>query len=379
MVQGDVNIASDLHLLGDANGVWIFQIPGNLDISSAASVLLEGGAVSDNIFWAVAGTTTLGTTSTFEGNILAGPSTSTIAMLNGAVLHGRALGQTDVTLIGNTVIVPGASSDKTLSNIDIINPDTDTIISSLEEPSLDNTVNVSNSVNSVTVTPTMSEDAEGATIKVNDVTVASGEASDSISLSVGNNIITITTTAQDLTTLSYSINVRRAALHSSSGGSIPTNSPNKITAPGCSAGNLFNTSTGALCINNATPQGCSGGNLFNTSTGAACTNNAVVPQTPGCGNRATGFSTSTGHSCVGNSGNGKATYNFGTLTLKNGSKGDAVMELQRFLNDKLNLGLVIDGKLGPKTIAVIKKWQKDNGLLDDGLVGAKTKALMNSK
>jgi hypothetical protein len=72
------------------------------------------------------------------------------------------------------------------------------------------------------------------------------------------------------------------------------------------------------------------------------------------------------------------TYNFGTKTLKNGSKGEAVMELQRFLNDKLNLGLVIDGKLGPKTIAVIKKWQKANGLVADGLVGAKTKAKMNS-
>ena len=52
-------------------------------------------------------------------------------------------------------------------------------------------------------------------------------------------------------------------------------------------------------------------------------------------------------------------------------------ELQRFLNAKLNLGLVIDGKLGPKTIAVIKKWQKDNGLVADGFIGAKTKLKMN--
>lgn len=48
-----------------------------------------------------------------------------------------------------------------------------------------------------------------------------------------------------------------------------------------------------------------------------------------------------------------------------------VAELQRFLNDKLNLGLVVDGKLGPKTILVIKKWQSDNGLVPDGLVGPK--------
>ena len=53
--------------------------------------------------------------------------------------------------------------------------------------------------------------------------------------------------------------------------------------------------------------------------------------------------------------------------------------MQRFLNAKLNLGLTIDGALGPKTIAVIKQWQEDNGLVADGLIGAKTKAMMNAE
>lgn len=69
-------------------------------------------------------------------------------------------------------------------------------------------------------------------------------------------------------------------------------------------------------------------------------------------------------------------YNFGTSLLKNGSTGEAVKELQRYLNDTLNLGLILDGKLGPKTIAVIKEWQKSKGLIPDGLVGPRTKALM---
>ncbi len=98
-------------------------------------------------------------------------------------------------------------------------------------------------------------------------------------------------------------------------------------------------------------KGCSGGNIFNTSTGKPCTNN-------------TGITT-------------KRVYALGTVILKNGSKGEAVKELQRFLNDKLSLGLVVDGNLGPKTIAVIKAWQKQNGLVADGLIGPKTKALMN--
>ena len=43
----------------------------------------------------------------------------------------------------------------------------------------------------------------------------------------------------------------------------------------------------------------------------------------------------------------------------------------------MKLGLVVDGKLGPKTILVIKKWQKANGLVADGLIGPKTKAKIN--
>ena len=83
-------------------------------------------------------------------------------------------------------------------------------------------------------------------------------------------------------------------------------------------------------------------------------------------------------SCKGNVASASVgLYNFGTVTLRNGSRGPAVMELQRFLNAKLNLGLTVDGKLGPKTITVIKKWQRGNGLVADGLVGAKTKARMN--
>ncbi len=115
------------------------------------------------------------------------------------------------------------------------------------------------------------------------------------------------------------------------------------------------------------PADCTGGALFSASTGKNC--NAATPATP-----ATPASPSTD-----NTTNGVHTgpYNFGLVTLKSGSKGDAVMELQRFLNAKLNLGLVVDGKLGPKTIAVIIKWQTDNGLVPDGLIGPKTKAKMN--
>jgi parallel beta-helix repeat protein len=73
-----------------------------------------------------------------------------------------------------------------------------------------------------------------------------------------------------------------------------------------------------------------------------------------------------------------AVYDFGTTTLKLGSTGKYVKALQHYLNDTLHLNLAIDGKLGPKTIVVIKQWQKAHHLTSDGLVGSHTKALMNS-
>ena len=98
-----VTIPTDVTLSGGKNAVWIFQIAGTLDISSATSVILSGGAQAKNIFWAVAGVVALGTTSEFNGNILA---KTNITMNTGAVLNGRALAQTAVTLIANAITVP---------------------------------------------------------------------------------------------------------------------------------------------------------------------------------------------------------------------------------------------------------------------------------
>ena len=105
----NVNITGDITLTGSATDVFIFQITGNLDIASGKKIILGGAVVPANIFWAVAGTTTLETTSTFEGNILGGPGASTIAMQTGSILHGKALGQTDVTLDAVTITSAGGT------------------------------------------------------------------------------------------------------------------------------------------------------------------------------------------------------------------------------------------------------------------------------
>lgn len=98
-----VTIPTDVTLSGSANDVWIFQIAQNLNISSAARILLSGGAQASNIFWAVAGQTTIGTTAVFNGNIL---DQTAIVLNTGATLNGRALAQSAVTLDSSTVTVP---------------------------------------------------------------------------------------------------------------------------------------------------------------------------------------------------------------------------------------------------------------------------------
>jgi hypothetical protein len=90
---------------GDANAVWIFQMPSStLTVLSGRKVTLAGGANAANIFWQVGSSATLGTTSVVEGTIMAYAS---ITLNTGAVLNGRALTQIgSVTLDASTITLP---------------------------------------------------------------------------------------------------------------------------------------------------------------------------------------------------------------------------------------------------------------------------------
>ena len=96
-------IPTDLTLHGSSTAVWIFQIAQTLTLSSAVNVHLTGGALSKNVFWQVAGSVELGTTSHLEGIIL---SATMINLRTGASIAGRLLAQTAVTLDTSTVTQP---------------------------------------------------------------------------------------------------------------------------------------------------------------------------------------------------------------------------------------------------------------------------------
>jgi probable HAF family extracellular repeat protein len=101
--SSNVSIPSNVTLNGPSTGVWIFQIAGTLNVSSGKRVVLQGGALARNIFWQVAGQTTLGTTSVFNGTIL---DKTAVVIKTGARLNGRALAQTAVTLDANAIRRP---------------------------------------------------------------------------------------------------------------------------------------------------------------------------------------------------------------------------------------------------------------------------------
>lgn len=135
-------------------------------------------------------------------------------------------------------------------------------------------------------------------------------------------------------------------------------------------------STSQLTISLSSP-------IFSTSIAPVPSPAPITPVSiDGCGNRTTGFSISTGQSCVGNipstpSGSMQnPTYDFGLATLRRGSFGPAVYDVQRSFNFFLNAGLVLDGKFGFKTLEMVKNWQQSKGLVVDGVVGPKTKASM---
>jgi subtilisin family serine protease len=86
---------------GNANAVFIFKMGSTITTASASSVVLINGGSAYNVFWQVGSSATLGTTTSFSGNILA---LTSITLTTGVQVTGRALARNGaVTMDTNAV------------------------------------------------------------------------------------------------------------------------------------------------------------------------------------------------------------------------------------------------------------------------------------
>jgi hypothetical protein len=89
---------------GDPNAEFVFQIGSQLTTESASSVVLVNGASPCNVYWQVGSSADLGTTTSFQGSLMA---LTSISLKNGATVVGRMLARNgQVSLINNVLTRP---------------------------------------------------------------------------------------------------------------------------------------------------------------------------------------------------------------------------------------------------------------------------------
>jgi hypothetical protein len=97
------DLTGTLTLTGSATDVWVFQVTLDTLTTAAASQVVMGGAASAcNVYWQVASSATLGSSSTFMGNLFSGVS---IGLGTTATVTGKTIAGTGaVTLDGSNTI-----------------------------------------------------------------------------------------------------------------------------------------------------------------------------------------------------------------------------------------------------------------------------------
>jgi len=97
-----ISTALQLNAEGDANSVWIFTTNGDLTTGATGNISFVGGIGSaKNVYWRVAGTTTIAANTTFYGNVF---NSAGVDVLANANITGSLFSLTSsVTLITNAV------------------------------------------------------------------------------------------------------------------------------------------------------------------------------------------------------------------------------------------------------------------------------------
>jgi hypothetical protein len=104
-VAAGMAVTGTVTLAGPANGVWVFQMGSTLTTGTNANIALSGGAQAKNVWWQVGSSATLGTGTTFRGNIIA---LTSITLVDNATMLGRALARNGAVSLGtnNTITLP---------------------------------------------------------------------------------------------------------------------------------------------------------------------------------------------------------------------------------------------------------------------------------
>jgi hypothetical protein len=93
-----------LNAQGDPNAQFVFMIGSTLTTASASSVVLTNGASPCNVYWQIGSSATLGSTTAFQGTLMA---LSSISLNNGVTVLGRMLARNDqVSLINDVLTRP---------------------------------------------------------------------------------------------------------------------------------------------------------------------------------------------------------------------------------------------------------------------------------
>ena len=93
--------ALTLNAASNPNAQFVFEIGSTLTTASASSVVMINGASPCNVYWQIGSSATLGTTTAFEGNVMANAS---ITLNNAASVQGRLLARTGAVVLDNNVI-----------------------------------------------------------------------------------------------------------------------------------------------------------------------------------------------------------------------------------------------------------------------------------
>ena len=103
--DGKFVITGTITLTGNATDVWIFQTVTTLITASSSQIIMGGTAKAANVYWVVGSSATLGTGTTFAGNILA---LTSITLTTGATVEGRTLARNGTVILDTNSITKPA-------------------------------------------------------------------------------------------------------------------------------------------------------------------------------------------------------------------------------------------------------------------------------